>query len=107
MVETEACAPPVTRRLVQLTELQYVSSLRALLGSAAVKKEGAPQAQTKPFSSFGVVPTTASVNTQLNWSEQAVASLLGKELEASGCQADPSDACAETFLRAFTRFVAR
>ena len=101
-VETEACAPPVARRLVQLTELQYVSSLRALLGATAVKEEGAPQAQTKPFSSKGMVPTTASVNTQLNWSEQATSSLLGKELEASGCQADPSDACAEAFLRSFT-----
>lgn len=101
-VATEDCAPPVARRLVQLTELQYVSSLRALLGSAAVKDDGAPQAATKPFSSFGVVPTTASVNTQLNWSEQAAASLAGRELEATGCQADASDACAETFLRAFT-----
>jgi hypothetical protein len=101
MVETAACPPPVARRLVQLTELQYVSSLRALLGSNAVKQDGAPQAETKPFTSLGVVPTTASLNTQLNWSEQAVATLLGQELTASGCEADPSDACAQKFLKDF------
>jgi hypothetical protein len=100
-VDPAACAPPVARRLVQLTDLQYVSSLRALFGDGAVKQDGAPQAETKPFTNLGVVPTTASLNTQLNWSEQAVATLLGKELATSGCDADPSDACAEKFLRGF------
>ncbi len=98
---TEACPAPVARRLVPLSELQYVSSLRALLGDAAVAKAGAPKAETKAFIDVGLVPTTGSLNTQLNWSEQATATLLGKELEVSGCAADPSDACATRFLKAF------
>jgi Protein of unknown function (DUF1592)/Protein of unknown function (DUF1588)/Protein of unknown function (DUF1595)/Protein of unknown function (DUF1585) len=98
---TEACPAPVGRRLVPLSELQYVSSLRALLGDAAVAKDGAPKAETKAFIDVGLVPTTGSLNTQLNWSEHATATLIGKELQVSGCAADPSDACASRFLKEF------
>lgn len=98
-----ACPAPIKRRLVPLSELQYVATLRALLGDAAVAKAGAPQAETKPFTDPGLVPTTGSLNTQLNWSEQATATLVGKELAVSGCTDDPSDACASAYLRKFAQ----
>src|SRR5678816_4299148 len=43
---TDECPAPVPRRLVQLSDLQFANSLRALFGESAVAAENAPKAET-------------------------------------------------------------
>src|SRR5690606_32929590 len=60
-----SCLPRIEQALILLDELAFVSSLRDLLGPAAIEGRLAPDVYTKTFARKGYVANTSVVSTRL------------------------------------------
>lgn len=96
----ETCDARVPSRVVLLSDFQYVSALRSLLGEAAITGEELPTRQLKPFAQKGLVVNTSLVHTRSEWATEAAAKLSAEATRTSGCSTLDAR-CAEAFLREF------
>ncbi|WP_437923375.1 DUF1592 domain-containing protein [Sorangium sp. So ce291] len=101
------CAPRLERRVVLLPDLQFINSVRALLGDAAVQADQAPDDRTKPFMKKGFSVGTSLVRTRLDLAAYAAESLEGRFQQVTGCATDGDDACARDFLSRFAALAFR
>lgn len=95
-----SCLPRIEQALILLDELAFVSSLRDLLGPAAIEGRLAPDVYTKTFARKGYVANTSVVSTRLEWALHVTRDLPQEAAEVTGC--DGTDAaCVRAYLEDF------
>ncbi len=98
--EAGDCLPRIEQSLILLNELAFVSSLRDLLGPAAIEGRLAPDVYTKTFARKGYVANTSVVSTRLEWAAHATRGLPATAGEVTGCDGTDS-ACVRDYLEGF------